>query len=145
MALFETSDDRFVRQRELVPAERLAELTVTVIGVGAIGRQVALQLAAIGVRKVQLVDFDRVDTTNITTQGYLQSDVGVLKVHATAEAISRLDAVVDVVVFDARYRAKQEVGRQSSAAWTPLRREPPSGAQPEGGRSSGPMAGCWAK
>jgi len=54
-----------------VPSERLAQLLVTVIGVGAIGRQVALQLAAIGVRQLQLVDFDRVDNTNITTQGYL--------------------------------------------------------------------------
>ena len=65
------SKDRFSRQQDLVPAERLAELTVTVIGVGAIGRQVALQLAAIGVRRLQLIDFDHVDESNITTQGYL--------------------------------------------------------------------------
>jgi sulfur carrier protein ThiS adenylyltransferase len=50
--------DRFARQRELVPLERLAGIQATVIGVGAIGRQVALQLAAIGVPRLQLVDFD---------------------------------------------------------------------------------------
>ncbi len=111
MALSGISEDRFVRQKELVPAERLAELTVAVIGVGAIGRQVALQLAAIGVRKLHLVNFDRVDAANITTQGYLQSDVGVLKVHATKEAIGRLDPAEDVLVCDARYRPKQEVGQ----------------------------------
>ncbi len=49
---------RFTRQQELVPQDRLLELKVTVIGVGAIGRQVALQLAAIGVRQLQLIDFD---------------------------------------------------------------------------------------
>jgi phosphoglycerate dehydrogenase-like enzyme len=42
-----TEQDRFTRQRELVPADRLVNITVTVIGVGAIGRQVALQLAAV--------------------------------------------------------------------------------------------------
>src|SRR4051812_1501709 len=42
MDLLGISEDRFVRQRELVPSERLTDLTITVIGVGAIGRQVAL-------------------------------------------------------------------------------------------------------
>src|SRR3954451_12404694 len=106
----ETSSDRFVRQQELVPAERIGRLLITVIGIGAIGRQVALQLAAIGARRLQLVDFDRVDSTNITTQGYLKSDVGILKVHATAEAIKRLDPSVEVELVDARYRPKLEVG-----------------------------------
>jgi molybdopterin/thiamine biosynthesis adenylyltransferase len=66
---------------------------VTVIGIGAIGRQVALQLAAIGVRRLQLVDFDRVDDTNITTQGYFETDIGRPKVQATAagESISLIE------------------------------------------------------
>jgi len=46
-----TEADRFARQAELVPQDRLAEFSATVIGVGAIGRQVALQLAAIGARR----------------------------------------------------------------------------------------------
>ncbi|MGE3405795.1 MAG: ThiF family adenylyltransferase [Pirellulales bacterium] len=66
--------DRFVRQAELVPHQQLAATLVTVIGVGAIGRQVALQLASLGAARLQLVDFDRVDASNVTTQGYLQSD-----------------------------------------------------------------------
>ena len=37
-----TDVDRFVRQQDLVPQERLAALSISVIGVGAIGRQVAL-------------------------------------------------------------------------------------------------------
>ena len=44
-----------------MPRDRLADIKATVIGVGAIGRQVALQLAAIGVPRFQLVDFDVVD------------------------------------------------------------------------------------
>ncbi|HBN76613.1 MAG TPA: thiamine biosynthesis protein ThiF, partial [Planctomycetaceae bacterium] len=51
--------------------------SATVIGVGAIGRQVALQLAAIGMPQLQLIDFDAVEASNITTQGYLESDLGV--------------------------------------------------------------------
>ena len=122
------SSDRFTRQRDLVPAARLAELGVTVIGVGAIGRQVALQLAAIGVRRLQLVDFDRVDHTNITTQGYLLDDMGQLKVNATAQAIARLDPTIEVHLVDDRYRPKVSVGEGEVvfccvvliAAWFPF-------------------------
>jgi sulfur carrier protein ThiS adenylyltransferase len=40
-----------------------------VIGVGAVGRQVALQLAATGVPKLQIIDHDTVEFTNVTSQG----------------------------------------------------------------------------
>ena len=52
---------RFTRQEGLVRGERLASVATTVIGVGAIGRQVSLQLAAIGARRIQLIDFDQVE------------------------------------------------------------------------------------
>ncbi len=104
------TDDRFARQRELIPRERLSQHTITVIGVGAIGRQVALQLAAIGAPKIQLIDFDVVDLTNITTQGYGQDDVGQPKVIATENAIRRLEDSIQVTSFQDRYRAKLDIG-----------------------------------
>jgi sulfur carrier protein ThiS adenylyltransferase len=110
MATLATSRDRFARQQDLVPAERLAELVVTVIGVGAIGRQVALQLAAIGARRLQLVDFDRVDHSNVTTQGYWTEDIGQPKVAATGLLISRLDPAIEVELVDDRFRPKLTVG-----------------------------------
>jgi sulfur carrier protein ThiS adenylyltransferase len=102
--------DRFVRQQALVPADRLQSLLVTVIGVGAIGRQVALQLAAIGVRRLQLVDFDVVDLTNVTTQGYWSRDVGLSKVSATKRAIEELDDGVDIETVEDRFRPKLQWG-----------------------------------
>lgn len=83
--------DRYLRQRDLLPPERLADLAVTVVGVGAIGRQVALQLAAIGTGPLTLVDFDTVELHNLPTQGYTEADLGRLKVHATAEACRQLN------------------------------------------------------
>ena len=65
---------RFDRQQDLVPQDRLRQTKVTVIGVGAIGRQTAVQLATIGAPRLQLVDFAVVDWTNVTTQGYLAAD-----------------------------------------------------------------------
>lgn len=102
--------DRFSRQRDLIPGGQLSSTTATVIGVGAIGRQVALQLAAIGTPRIQLVDFDVVELTNVTTQGYHTGDIDRLKVVATTKAIHRLDAAIDVLAVQDRYRPKLEIG-----------------------------------
>jgi ThiF family protein len=109
MALTEATD-RFARQSGLLPPSALENLTATVIGVGAIGRQVALQLASLGVRNLVLVDFDRVEPTNVSTQGYFNPDVGTPKVVATARAIERIDPLIHVGLVEDRYRPQLEAG-----------------------------------
>jgi len=102
-------NDRFERQRQLIPQDRLRDLTGTVIGVGAIGRQVALQLAAMGTPRIQLVDFDRVEASNVTSQGYWQGDIGELKVAATGNAIHAIDPTIVVDTCADRFRPKQSL------------------------------------
>jgi molybdopterin-synthase adenylyltransferase len=103
-------NSRFERQADLVPLAKLAGLRATVIGVGAVGRQVALQLAAIGCPRIQLVDFDQVELTNLTTQGYLRGDVGLTKVYATRRLIGLLDGEIAIEAVHDRFRAKLETG-----------------------------------
>ena len=69
-------EERFSRQRDIVPAERLTSCKASVIGIGAIGRQVALQLVAVGISWLQLIDFDAVEVSNLASQGYLESTLG---------------------------------------------------------------------
>src|SRR5437763_839862 len=102
--------DRYARQTELVPRAALIDLEITVIGVGAIGRQVALQLASLGVRSLRLVDYDRVELPNITTQGYLQSDLGLAKVTATGQAVRQIDASIQLDLIDDRFRPAMTAG-----------------------------------
>lgn len=102
--------DRFERQGDLVPRDRLAGICATVVGVGAIGRQVALQLACVGVPRLQLIDFDVVEPTNVTTQGYSASDIGVSKVVATAQDISAIGSDIAVTIIDDRYRPSSTSG-----------------------------------
>jgi len=102
--------DRFTRQAGLVPRDQILELSLTVIGVGAIGRQVALQLAAIGVPRLHLIDFDTVDMTNVTTQGYRAGEIGQLKIVATRDEISRIDPTIEVTIINDRFRPRHRVG-----------------------------------
>ena len=76
--------DRDVRQRDLVPPARLAGCHAVVVGVGAVGRQVALQLAAFGVPRMTLIDPDTVSVENLAPQGFWESDLGRSKVEAVA-------------------------------------------------------------
>src|ERR1051325_794492 len=77
-----TSSDRYQRQSAILPRERLQDCPVAIIGVGAIGRQVALQLAVMGVGPLTLIDHDTVEAVNLGAQGYLDDDLGRPKVEA---------------------------------------------------------------
>ena len=103
-------EERYSRQRDLVPPDRLAECKATVVGVGAIGRQVALQLAAMGISWLQLVDFDVVESSNLASQGYLQDDLGNQKVHATAGLCQQINHGMEVHQVNDRFRRNMEIG-----------------------------------
>ena len=96
--------DRDVRQRDLVPPARLAQCHAVVIGVGAVGRQVALQLAAVGVPKLTLIDHDTVAVENLAPQGFWESDLGRTKVEVVAEIAKRQFASIEMTCVPERFR-----------------------------------------
>ena len=98
-----TLAERDSRQRDLIPPDRLAGCHALVIGVGAIGRQVALQLAAIGMPKMTLFDDDVVGPENLAPQGYWEEDVGTSKVGATAALCRRLNTAVQMIGHTVTY------------------------------------------
>ena len=103
-------EERYSRQYDIVPAQRLAECKASVIGVGAIGRQVALQLAAMGIPWLQLIDPDAVETSNLASQGYLEDDLGKLKVDATADLCQKINSGLEIHVVPERFRRSMEIG-----------------------------------
>ncbi|AQT68721.1 Sulfur carrier protein ThiS adenylyltransferase [Anaerohalosphaera lusitana] len=101
---------RYSRQQDIVPAERIASCRATVIGVGAIGRQVALQLAAMGIPWLQLIDHDLIEVTNIASQGYFEADLGKPKVRATAGLCRQINSKLEVVSVEQRFKRSGEIG-----------------------------------
>ena len=106
------NNERFSRQRDIIPPDRLSACRATVIGVGAIGRQVALQLATMGVPWLQLVDFDHVEPSNLCSQGFLEKDLGKFKVDATAEVCREMNHVLAPYPYAvaARFRRSMTIG-----------------------------------
>lgn len=104
------TDERFSRQRDIVPGDRIADCKATVIGVGAIGRQVALQLTAMGIPWLQLVDPDKVEWSNLASQGYLEGDMGKPKVSATLELCWKMNCTGQIHTVPERLRRSMEIG-----------------------------------
>jgi len=102
--------ERYSRQRDIVPPEKLEACKATVVGVGAIGRQVALQLAAMGIYWLQLIDHDRVEPSNLASQGYLEDDLGKAKVQATGDMCHKIKYGLEVHEVNERFRRSMEIG-----------------------------------
>jgi sulfur carrier protein ThiS adenylyltransferase len=102
--------ERYSRQKDIVPADRIAECKATVIGVGAIGRQVATQLAAIGVPWLQIIDFDVVEESNIASQGYFEDDLQRFKVHATADICHQTNPHLELHTVNERFKRTAKIG-----------------------------------
>lgn len=91
------------RQELMAPYERMRQTGVVLVGAGAVGRQAALQLAAVGVGSLTLYDNDTVEEVNCGPQGYRPEQIGLNKAYATAEDCLDLNPDVTVVREEFRF------------------------------------------
>ena len=76
----------YLRQSQIYnPEEQQSEIII--IGAGSTGSFTALNLAKMGVSKIKVIDFDKVEEHNIPNQFFRLSDVGKFKVEALKEII----------------------------------------------------------
>jgi adenylyltransferase/sulfurtransferase len=80
---------------------KLVQSKVLIVGAGGLGSPVALYLAAAGVGKLGILDFDRVDLSNLQRQIiHDTADVGKAKVESAKERINAMNPNVEVVTYD---------------------------------------------
>jgi molybdopterin/thiamine biosynthesis adenylyltransferase/rhodanese-related sulfurtransferase len=86
--------------------QRLADSSVLLVGLGGLGSPAALYLAAAGVGRLGLVEFDRVDVSNLQRQIlYNSADEGCLKLEVAAERLKALNPDLEVVPIAERFAA----------------------------------------
>ena len=84
--------------------EKLKDAKILLVGTGGLGAPAALYLAAAGVGTLGVVDFDRVDASNLHRQVLFSSDdVGRSKTEAAAARLRGLNPHVDVHAHDTRF------------------------------------------
>lgn len=81
--------------------EKIMDAKVFIVGAGGLGAPVALYLAAAGVGKIGIADFDTVDLSNLQRQViHFTADVGRLKVESAANKMRAINPDIEVVVYN---------------------------------------------
>ena len=80
--------------------EKLGKSSVGIAGAGGLGSNAAVSLARAGVGRLVIVDFDKVEESNLNRQYYFRDQIGKNKVDALKENINRIYPFIRVDVFN---------------------------------------------
>ena len=93
-----------VLQEELVKrcgsdaGDKLQQAKVAVVGLGGLGSNIAILLARMGIGHLHLIDFDKVDISNLHRQQYFVEQVGLYKTEALASTLCKINPYVELRV-----------------------------------------------
>lgn len=94
---------------------KLKESSVGIAGAGGLGSNAAVALARAGVGRLVIVDFDKVEESNLNRQYYFRGQIGQVKVEALEENIKKVNQRTEVDIFihrltkDTMYKPFQDV------------------------------------
>ena len=80
--------------------KKLLESTVGIAGLGGLGSNAAVALARAGIGHLILVDFDKVEKSNLGRQYYFQEDIGKFKTDCLKKIISKINPEVKISIIN---------------------------------------------
>ncbi len=86
--------------------KKLSSARTAVCGLGGLGSNIAVCLVRAGVGHVRIIDFDRVDISNINRQQYFLEQIGQYKTDALYEILKRINPYCEVVRTNVRLNEK---------------------------------------
>ena len=94
--------DALIARHGLDLHKRFSSATVAVCGLGGLGSNIAIALARAGIGKLLLIDFDRVDITNLHRQQYKANQIGLYKADALAENLLEIAPYTEITAVTAK-------------------------------------------
>ena len=82
--------------------DKFAVATVAVCGLGGLGSNIAIALARAGIGKLLLIDFDRVDITNLHRQQYKANQIGLYKADALVKNLLEIAPYTEITAVTAK-------------------------------------------
>jgi len=84
----------------------LQSVGIGIAGAGGLGSNCAMHLVRAGFKRFVLVDFDRVDFTNLNRQVFSAEQVGEFKVHALSRNMLAVNRDIDCIIRNERLAGK---------------------------------------
>ena len=88
--------EALVRRHGAVLQQKFFAAAVAVCGLGGLGSHIAAALARAGVGKLILIDFDKVELSNLHRQQYKAAQIGLCKTEALAENLLEIAPYVQI-------------------------------------------------
>ena len=82
--------------------EKIASKAVAICGLGGLGSNIAIALARAGIGKLILIDFDRVDITNLHRQQYKADQIGMRKTEALKNNLKEINPYLETKIHTIR-------------------------------------------
>ena len=89
--------------------QQFSSATVAICGLGGLGSNIAISLAHAGIGKLILVDFDKVDITNLHRQQYKANQIGMNKTDALSENLKEIAPYIELETHNERVTEKNAV------------------------------------
>jgi len=92
--------------------KNLSKKRVALIGAGGIGNWVGLNLIGAGFKEIRIIDFDRVELTNLTRQVlFNEKDLGKLKTQVAAQALQKKNSQTKVTPVEMQVSSAKELAK----------------------------------
>ena len=95
--------------------QAFSSATVAICGLGGLGSNIAIALARAGIGKLILIDFDRVDITNLHRQQYKADQIGMYKTDALADNLREIAPYIELEAHTERITEDNAVTLLSDA------------------------------
>ncbi|MGM7681342.1 HesA/MoeB/ThiF family protein [Cytobacillus sp. Hm23] len=90
--------------------EKICDAKVTILGMGAFGSSVLIQLAGLGVKNVRIVDFDHVSLSNLNRQIlFNESTLGKQKIDVAKNHINNFYSDMNIEIYERVLSKKEDI------------------------------------
>ena len=95
--------------------KKISSTTVAVCGLGGLGSNIAIALVRAGIGKLILIDFDKVDITNLHRQQYKANQIGMGKTEALQDNLKEINPYIETEIHTIRLDENNAMSMLSDA------------------------------